>query len=487
MIMLNCKPSSRDHQRGVALLMALIALLVIGAITAGAILLSNTESSIGTNFRDEQLAFFSAKAGIEEARDRMQAGVTNTLRTASLPTTLPGTTGSVLYILNPANGETVAPWNSSATTYPDDEICKETTTIACSGGLPNLSSCSTWCASTTASSVYAASPVLPWKWVRVMLKQNNALTAYSTNGSSTSGLQTCWNGTNEETTSCAPPDFLPVYTMTALAVTPSGSRRMVQAEIAEDRLNLPITAALTLDGTGDTYGAPHSNNFGVNGVDSGGCGATTTGPALPAIGVTDNADVTTVSGAIPNGRTNNYTGSGGTTPDVENISSSLPTSLQTVSSLQTLVSTLKNDVTQPVIDARTHGAASGLSSPGTAAAPQIIYVNGDLTLSGSLTGYGILVVTGTFTASGNVGWNGLILVVGQGNFQGNGGGNNSYNGAILVAKTLDASYNPLATIGAATFDFSGGGGNGLNYSSGCIAQASNLSTFHIMAFREMLN
>jgi hypothetical protein len=484
---INREQSSRHHQRGVALLMALIALLIIGAITAGTILLTSTETSISSNFRDEQLAFFSAKAGIEEARDRMQTGVTNTLRTASLPTTLPGTTGSVLYILNPANGETVAPWNSSSTTYPDDEICKETTTITCSGGLPNLSSCSTWCASTTASSVYAASPVLPWKWVRVMLKQNNALTTYSTNGSSTSGLQTCWNGTNEETTSCSPPDFLPVYTMTALAVTPTGSRRMVQAEIAEDRLHLPITAALTLDGTGDTYGAPHSNNFGVNGVDSGGCGATTTGPSLPAIGVTDTADIATVSGAIPNGRTNNYTGSGGTTPDVENISASLPNSLQTVSSLQTLVSTLKSDVTQPVIDGRTHGAATGLSSPGSAAAPQIIYVNGDLTLSGNLTGYGILVVTGTFTASGNVGWNGLVLVVGQGNFQGNGGGNNSYNGAILVAKTLDASYNPLTTIGAPTFDFSGGGGNGLNYSSGCIAQASNLSTFHIMAFREMLD
>jgi Tfp pilus assembly protein PilX len=113
MMTLNRKRSSQDHQRGIALLMALIALLIIGAITAGAILVSNTETNISSNFRDEQLAFFSAKAGIEEARDRMQAGVINTLRTASLPTTLPGTTGSVLYILNPANGETVAPWNGT--------------------------------------------------------------------------------------------------------------------------------------------------------------------------------------------------------------------------------------------------------------------------------------------------------------------------------------------------------------------------------------
>jgi Tfp pilus assembly protein PilV len=484
MIMFNRERSSRDHQRGVALLMALIALLIIGAITAGAILLSNTETSVSSNFRDEQLAFFSAKAGVEEARDRMQKGVTDTLRTASLPTTLPGTTSSVLYILNPANGETVAPWNgSSSTTYPDDEICKETSTISCSSNLPSLSSCSSWCVSTTASSVYAASPVLPWKWVRVMLKQNNALTSYSTNGTSTSGAQTCWNGTNEETTSCAPPDFLPVYTMTALAVTPSGSRRMVQAEIAEDRLNFSATAALNLDGTGDTASMPNSNNFGINGTDAGGCGATTTNPAVPAIGVSDNADVATVAGDIPNGRVHNYTGSGGSTPDVENDSSSLPTNLQSVSSLQALVSTVKANVTQPVIT----GPASNIASPGTLANPQIIYVNGDLTLSGNVTGYGILVVTGTFTASGNVGWNGLVLVVGQGNFVGNGGGNNSYNGAILVAKTLDAMGNPLASIGAPTFNFAGGGGNGFNYASGCIDDVNKLSTFHIMAFREMLN
>ena len=479
------KQSAPDRQRGVALLVVLATLLIVSAITAGMILLSSTETNISANFRDEQLAFFSAKAGIEEARDRMRTRASNgTLRTASLPTTLPGTTGSVLYILNPANGETVAPWKgSSSTSYPDDEICKETTTITCTSNLPNLSSCSTWCVSTTAQSAYALSPVLPWKWVRVMLKQNNALTSYSTNGSSTSGAQTCWNGTNEETTSCAPPDYLPVYTLTALAVTPSGSRRMVQAEIAEDRLNFTAAAPLTMDGTGDVMSAPSSNNFGVNGNDTAGCGATTTGATIPAVGVTDNPDIATVIAGIPNNRKNHYTGSGGSTPDVENISASLPSNLQTVSSLQTLLTTLKNDVTQPVIT----GPASSISNVGSLASPQIIYVNGDLTLSGNVTGYGILVVTGNFQADGKVGWNGLVLIVGKGSFSQNGGGSGAYNGAVFIARTVDASGNPLATLGAPTFDFGGGGDNGISYSSGCIAQATTLSTFHIMAFREMLN
>ena len=249
-------------------------------------------------------------------------------------------------------------------------------------------------------------------------------------------------------------------------------------------MNFTATAPLTMDGTGDVMSAPNSNNFGVNGNDTAGCGATTTGPALPAVGVTDNPDVTTVTGDIPNNRKNNYTGSGGSNPDVENISASLPANLQTVSSLQSLVSRLKPTLRSLSLMA---GPATSVSNPGTLASPQIIYVNGDLSLSGNVTGYGILVVTGTLTMGGNVGWNGLVLVIGKGNFVGNGGGNNSYNGAVVVAKTLDASGNPLATLGAPTFNFNGGGGNGINYSSGCIAQATTLSTFHIMAFREMLN
>jgi hypothetical protein len=159
--------------------------------------------------------------------------------------------------------------------------------------------------------------------------------------------------------------------------------------------------------------------------------------------------------------------------------------------LQDLVSQVKADVTQPVITGPVVNGvqqpATNIANPGTQANPQIIYVNGDLTLSGNVTGYGILVVTGTFTASGNVGWNGLVLVVGQGIFVGKGGGNNSYNGAIIVAKTLDPLGNPLPTLGSPTFNFSGGGGNGINYSSGCILKATTLTTFHVVAIRELMN
>lgn len=470
------------RQRGIALIAVMITLLFITAITAGMIILATTETNTSANFRDEQRAFFSAKAGVEEIRDRLRSTATDTLRTAGvLPTTLPGGNKSVLYILNPLNGETVAPWASN---YPDVEICKENTTIACFNGLPTGGG---WYNSAAASTTYAANPVLDWKWVRITLKQNNTIAPYYTNGSSATTSQVCWNGNNEyadPVAGCTPPN-LPVYMVTALAVTPSGSRRMVQAELAEDRLNFTPASALTLDGLGETgafaFAGGSSNNWGVNGNDTLGCGSTTTGAPVHAIGVPDTGDVGPVSAGAS--RPKNYTGSGGTTPDVANVSGQLAPDLQTVSGLQSLMSNVLNDATQPVLNCQS--GCSGLSNPGTVNAPQIIYVNGNLTLTGNTTGYGILAVTGTLNIKGTINWNGLILVIGQGNFQTSG--TPSYNGAVVVANTLNALGQPLTTLGPATFQVNGGGNGGVQYSSGCVAQATTLSTFHVTAIRELMD
>src|SRR5437879_13692488 len=114
---------TRNHEEGVALIAAILTLLLLSAITAGIIILTNTETNTSTNFKDEQRAFFAAKAGIEEVRDRLRTGTpppAYSLRgtTPVVPTTLPGSgTTGVLYILNPLNGETVDPWNKDGK-YP---------------------------------------------------------------------------------------------------------------------------------------------------------------------------------------------------------------------------------------------------------------------------------------------------------------------------------------------------------------------------------
>jgi len=486
----------KQNERGVALVMALIALLIVTSIGLSMMYMSDTETSINSNYRDEQTAYYASKAGLEEVRDRMRPSATNTINatpgTSLLPTTLPGTTvNGVLYITNPLGGETVAPWLTT-NAYFDDQICKQ---VSC-GGSNQLPTLSGWYRTSTASATYATSPVLPYKWVRITLKTDGAASGWSgatqnfmyvDGKSANTNYNVCWNGTNEvaQAAACASPK-LPVYLMTALAVTPTGTRRMLQYELTQDALQLQFPSALTLDGSNaslSTVTGPNSNNFVMNGTDTAGCGGAAAAATVDSIGVTNTPDVATVTSGIPSNRDSNYTGiTGGThtLPDVYNIASTLPSNMQSVSALNALLLTIKNNADQTY-----NSNQNNLANPGTAAAPQTIYINGDYSPNGNVTGYGILVVTGTFSPGGNVGWNGIVLVIGKGNMVGNGGGNNSYNGAVIVAKTVDASGNPLATLGAANFDFSGGGGNGINYSSGCINQASALSDYRTVATREL--
>lgn len=474
----------KQDERGVALILALIALLIVTSIGLSVMFMADTETSIDSNFRDTQTAYYASKAGLEEARDRMRTGGTNSI-SANLPTALPGNAGGVLYITNPTGSETVAPWLATNADF-DDEICKE---VSCAGG--QVPPTSGWYTSQSASTAYATSPVLPYKWARITLKTNASASGWSGSthnymyidgNSANASYYACWNGTNEiaQSTACVLPS-LPVYMVTALSVTPSGTRRMLQYEVAENLVTMPsFSGALSLGGASDVFSAASSNGYNIAGSDHAGCGGSATSIVVPAIGVTDSADVTSVKAAIPNNRQTNYTG-GSTAPDVENVSSTLSSTFQSVSALQTLIAAIQNNADQVLT-----GPVTSIASPGTSTSPQVIFVNGDLTLSGNTTGYGILVVTGTFTPGGTVGWNGIVLVVGKGIVAGNGGGNNQYNGAFFVAQTVDSSGNPLTTLGSPTYNWSGGSGNGIYYSSGCIAQASRISHYRLVATREMM-
>jgi len=157
----------------------------------------------------------------------------------------------------------------------------------------------------------------------------------------------------------------------------------------------------------------------------------------------------------------------------------MPTNLTSETTLQNLISTIKSDITTPVVNGpATDSAITWCPKKGTCS-EQIVYVNGDLTLTGGGTANGILVVTGTLTMKGSSTWNGLIFVVGTGSVIAKG--TDTVNGAMVVANTTGS------TLGAATMDVSGGGTGGVNFSSGCILQASTLSTYHVISMRELMN
>src|SRR5579864_8624229 len=115
------KITARNTERGIAMFFSLFALLLLMAIAGTLTFMASIETSVNSNYREEQVAYFAAKAGLEEARARMMVSDPNSIY-ASLPTTTPTALGGVIYIVNNAGvANAVQPWNS-ANAYADTEL-----------------------------------------------------------------------------------------------------------------------------------------------------------------------------------------------------------------------------------------------------------------------------------------------------------------------------------------------------------------------------
>jgi len=115
---------SRRSEAGVALLIALFALLLISAVGLALVFSSGTESSLAGNYRASSSVFYAASAGLEEGRGRLSKMDANFFGSfvAAPGFTLP--LGQVRYVLNPLPGETVDPLAAGGK-YQDTEYVKE--------------------------------------------------------------------------------------------------------------------------------------------------------------------------------------------------------------------------------------------------------------------------------------------------------------------------------------------------------------------------
>src|SRR5579864_6906802 len=486
--------TNRHSERGVALIMVLFVLVLLAAIGMALMFMANTETSINANFRSGQQAYYASKAGLEEGRERLRFGVNNAI---TPPTVMPSTltTAGVIYITNPAPGETVTPWNNNTPAYRDDELCHENYAGL---GLPNTPPdvpCTTTPAGTYYTQVASDDPnagttaVMPYKWVRITLKQVGSTFPYCVDGtnncnvSATSGTTVCATTPSTSTfayelplpagfATCDLANMKPVYVITALAVTPTGSRRMTQYEVASVYVP-PLPGSIVFDGSQPNFNPPNSNSFVVNGNDN--CGQTA---AKPALGGFDNAAANQLTADANATRPLLYTGAGGT-PSVGNVNNSLG-ALTTVGGLEALVANLT------MVADQVYPANPSSVNLGTPTAPLVTVVQGDYNM-GNQSGAGILLVEGTLTITGNPNWDGEILVIGTGNIQKSGGGNGVVNGGILVANLYDNQGNllpPASAPGAPTISWSGGGTGTINYDSCWISKMQNRPVYRVMASHE---
>jgi hypothetical protein len=485
----------KQSESGVALLIAIFVLLLISVIAISLIVASGSESSLAGNYRSSASAFFAGTAGLEEVRGRLLPGnqdYFNNTAAGFIPTAGALAIGDVRYILNPAAGENAA---SLLTTYPDTEYQKEF------GAAPVTSQTIPSVSTVTSGGTTYYGPL--FKWVRITAATEKSIGTDVDNNlafDSTTPLYYDSGHTPQPSlvvTATPPVSAKQALEITALAVLPNGSQRLVQYVVAAQTLNLQFPSALTLSGKSITFAGANSNVYYANGTDGSGNPPAVPGcspnpsTSLPAIGVTEplgtSANQTSVIAGIP--RQDHYTGAGLPIPSVSNAISLTP-SLQTPASLNALVQTISQNgvvITPTPPSPGVAGTATNADLPAMSATnPATVVVNGNLSLS-SFVGYGLLVVTGNFSYDGNSGWKGIILVVGSGTttFTGMGGGNQEFDGAIFVATIKDTNGNLLSQLGTVNFNISGGGGNGVYYNSCWINNAQRPLTYKVLSFREL--
>jgi len=282
-------------ERGIALLLSVLALLLLSAVAAGMIYMASTENSIAANFKSEETEYFAARAGIEEVRDRMipANGVAPYNINAMLPPTnqLPSTANQgVVYILqnNPQSPVTMSSITTLGNALYDDELCRDfaigsmsqssSPNVRCGlTGQPSLPSGSGWYNSTltAAQGLYSQAPnwnsggvsnPVDWKWTRISVKATNSTPYCVATGYCTTATAkpACYNGTSQVAmtgASCTAMGYNPVYLLTSLAVSSTGTRRIVQAEIAQTPQNSNQPGGLFATGVGCS---PAPLSFGGN-------------------------------------------------------------------------------------------------------------------------------------------------------------------------------------------------------------------------------
>ncbi len=502
---------NRRREAGIALLISIFVLLLISVVAIALIVASGTESSLAGNYRSATGVYYASVAGLEEVRGRLRPQDPNSFKNTASgflpPSGTPLAVCSPVYVINPIGGETVAPWDS-ASTYPDTEFNQEFAGIC---ALPNPSP--------STPSIWNRNPLnaLPvpgpfYKWVRInaVSEQSLQLDVAPYDSTPNDAVPIFYDGTTGQLNNSSLGSQ--VLEITALAVLPNGSQKLVQYLVAPTPIQLPpLPAALTLAGkiTGGSstvaYSSPASNNqFQVLGTNQD-CNGNSTGTGnVPAIGVFNSTDINTVifGGNGGNGikpasvRNTNYVGYSGS-PDVETVYSSFPPAMQTPAGLDAALQSIIQNAdavitptpsgTPPYLGTATGSALTplGMSSNNLLT----VVVNGNLDISNwSNDGYGLLLVTGTFTYDPDTTCNGIILVIGQGIVNGSHMQYKQINGAMLVARTRDANNQVIAgpdLEGASVIFSNSMQGNGIRYSSCWIQKAQPTSNYRILSFHEI--
>lgn len=343
----------RRNERGVAMLVAILAVVLLAIIGLGFMFMADTENSVNNNYKDAEKSYFASRAGLENVRlllippdPKTGAGrgpLYDQAAALSMPTALAQT--GVIYVENPNGAADVIDPTVAAGATPvanptlDDQICQEKFVGMGLPAVPAGAPCDANAAALPINTLYfkAVTPAtnpgiivntntasaLPFKWVRITNKQNlMGTTGRFVDNGQAGNLQVCYDGIKQypiplgasclSTASPANATMMPVWVLTALAATPAfgnrpGSRRLTQMEVASAPPivpNAPIStqAPVTLQGS-----------FQLNAYDSCTCTCTTSGTGSSATTTCGGAGCYNQAHAVQTAGTVNVVGNSGTT------------------------------------------------------------------------------------------------------------------------------------------------------------------------------
>jgi hypothetical protein len=518
------------------MLIAIFSLLLISVVAIALVVSTGTDSALAGNFRSAGGAYYASLAGLEEARGRLLWKNPNFINQGNAFSFLFDSSGvlpnwgltQVLYILNPAPGETVNPTGSNPAQYADTEYSQEFTWGLGGANVYTIASVS------PVSSASLSGPSYKWVRINAVTQQALQLDVNGTGSGTSDAVDMLYydaahlNGSNQPAPSLVvgpPPsqsDWVQALEITALAVLPNGSTRLLQYVVAPlvispDVMDLNFSGALTLDngqfGNTSSIAFTVPSGYQINGVD--GCSSPTP-PSLPnavaSIAYTSSA-VQPYLWSQTNPNKSNYPGAPlispppppytTTTPSLLNITATSPALLRqswlTPASLDAVMQDIVNNADVILGSTGTYftgsaptftGADLWSAAPALPWNPMTIVVNGDLTLNGlgvgNPTGNGLLLVTGTLNYHPSATWNGIILVVGQGNLVlGGHSESGGINGSVFVAQTRNSSGALLPNLAASFTDGGGPPGAGIGYNSCVVRSASGPITYKVISYHEI--
>lgn len=397
------------NEKGLALTIALLVLLVLSLAGVAIVNVINTDLRIARNFKTERSAFFAAEAGLEEARLR--------LRGKNADDNYAGDPNPVDYNWS-AYISTTASWTSA----DDPEyIGALDNTFPVPGGSHTT-------AAVTANSLQTDIPY----FVRIRYKYeydaeqsgHTVANPHYYDGDGSTAVHTAaapgniiYYGygnpaaptTMTQYTTAAAADYRPVEVIHAYGNDGDSYESQLQVEIVHSPGPL-ITAALYAEGDVTGNGAA----LVIDGTDA--CGETAD---RPPVYTTTGSTTTLVGGPTLGG-----------TP-------ATPVVGPDVADIQAFINDMK-----PSIDTTVTVDQTGVNY-GTAANYVTVYSNtaNPFNVSGlkltNVTGYGTLLVEGDLTLGGGFTWNGLILCTGTITFNGGGPHSINVNGAVLANQTID--------------------------------------------------